>query len=464
MFNALVQRQTRENLFERLPDEIVTEIIEWLSRGSNPVADPDPFKLGWNEEEEVMREILGAEEALKPIRLVSKRFLRLSAPAFFRKLYIGSRNGGGEFRTGKSITRLTELLSKRPACFTEAKPYGHSVQRLVVMNRNESPAYVFRLLDAIHTLIPNLKELSSLDLSQFFAPLSPIIKFPSLEALTQINAPDSPEERTLGDDLALVTSDLSSLRSSNSQENFFSLLNHHPCIRRISIREIKLDYKNSVRLSTLLRFNNLTLPLLQGFRQTAQLSGLTDLHLGYQSQVDVYLLQILPSVASKLQRLHIDAGCKLEDKSHKKDKNWNLIHLIRSLPELSHFSFVSKREVPWRNGSSDWKSLGQVLEVAPQLKHLNVRLDSIEGWGFFESLGKTELKELRLWHEPIISTGEIEAWSIISFGTKNSLRSLAKISFSLLKTGMEWPLAENSRRDLIFKLEHLIKVTEKIEC
>ncbi|KAI9631520.1 hypothetical protein KEM48_014269 [Puccinia striiformis f. sp. tritici PST-130] len=160
-------------------------------------------------------------------------------------------------------------------------------------------------------------------------------------------------------------------------------------------------------------------------------------------------------------RLHIDAGCKLEDKSTDVSKSWSISQLLRTLPRLTHLTFIAQHNLPNRHGSLEWAGSNEVLRISPQVQSLSLRMDSFTTSDFFDSLEKDSLalRRLNIWHRPTLSLNPAsESWSIISFESPKKILKLGHAVRTMTKAGLEWPTIENQQRDLWLKLKALSRL------
>jgi len=163
-----------------------------------------------------------------------------------------------------------------------------------------------------------------------------------------------------------------------------------------------------------------------------------------------------------LIRLHIEAGCKVEDKSTDQNaQSWSISQLLQALPQLTHLTFIAQHNLPSRRGSLQWACSNEVLRVAPQVQSLNLRMDTFTTADFVEGLigqagDSHRLDKLNVWHRPTLSVNPAtESWSIISFEGLETLQRLARAVRIMTKAGLQWPSVEAQRRDLWLKLKDL---------
>ncbi|KAA1121881.1 hypothetical protein PGTUg99_034804 [Puccinia graminis f. sp. tritici] len=493
------------NHFDRLPDELLERIINFsaLSNSTSAAISMDPYEAGWKDEEELIQDALSFGHSMATLRLVCWRFFQLATPLFLKRLVISDSSWGERSHRRPlelMIPRLSRFLSattaydnhsliearvgdeERRAMIGQARrkkravdqvPYGHHVRQLILSNRTVPPSLICRLLETVHPLLPNLTALAGLSLSHMPRLLSPTIRFPRLVSLTGFDLAGSSELWRPGyqSDYPLDSPATPTLMIAGpgpnhqliSLEVFLGFLNHHPLISYLSCRGLLIDQDGASRLLALLRINHLSTLLMTPAVPrlcNLQFSGLRMLHIGLNSVIDLQLLRSLPEAAPHLEQLHIDAGCKLEDKSTAGSQSWSISQLLGKLPRLTDLSFIAQHNLPSRpHRSLGWACSNQVLMVAPQVQSLNLRMDSFTTAEFFESLtidGPSALRQLNVWHRPTLSlTPASESWSIISFGSPQVLRKLGHAVRTMKKAGLEWPTIDNHQRDLWLKLKSL---------
>ncbi|WAR51612.1 hypothetical protein PtB15_1B48 [Puccinia triticina] len=469
-------KATGPNHFDCLPDELLERIMNFagMTNGTSAAINMDPYEAGWKDEEEVIQDAVGFRSSMGTLRQVCWRFFRLATPLFLKRLVICDANWG--HRPLDLILRLSKLLGATPAHASvtgkeqpairqhlgSQVPYGHHVRQLIFSNRTIPPRLVCQLLETIHSLLPNLTALGGLSLSHMPRLLSPAIRFPRLVSITGIDLAASSELWTAGQDYPADSVETPTLMAGPnqfiSQEVFLGILNHHPHISYLSCRGLQIDEAGANRLSALLRANQLAIALLPSPLRTGQFIGLKMLHIGLNSVIDLQLVRLLPHVAPHLQQLHIDAGCKLEDKSTDSSRAWSMTELLGMLPRLTHLTFIAQRNLPSRHGSLGWASSNEVLRFSPCVQSLNLRMDSFTTANFFDSLNDDSmtLRQLNVWHRPTLNLNPAsESWSIISFDSPQKLLKLGHAVRTMKKAGLEWPTNENQQRDLWLKLKAL---------
>jgi len=473
---------TGPNYFDRLPDELLERILNFagMRKTASAASLMDPFEAGWKNEEEVIQEALRFGFSMGLLRRVCWRFFDLATPLLLRRLVISEAQWGKDRQRWGLIGRLAKFLSVRRGaahgrcCMRrgpELVPYGHHVRQLIISNRTVPASVVCWLLETVCALLPNLTALGGLNLSHMSRLLSPSIRFPRLASLTGIDLAASSELWTAGlddypvlDSAAIPPTPLAAAPNQLiSQEVFLGLLNHHPQITYLSCRGLQIDEAGSNRLIALLRANQLSIGLSPSFSpRTHNFIGLKMLHIGFNSVIDLQLLRSLPPVAPCLQQLHIEAGCKVEDKSTDQNaQSWSISQLLQALPQLTHLTFIAQHNLPSRRGSLQWACSNEVLRVAPQVQSLNLRMDTFTTADFVEGLigqagDSHRLDKLNVWHRPTLSVNPAtESWSIISFEGLETLQRLARAVRIMTKAGLQWPSVEAQRRDLWLKLKDL---------
>lgn len=486
------------NGFDRLPDELLERILNYvgMANGTSVTNLMDPFEAGWKDEEEIIQDALRFGSSMGILRRVCWRFFDLATPLFLRRLVISEAQWGKDPLWGL-IGRLGKFLSvRRSSSDSEGKrrvgqlqrtgpgspiPYGHHVRQLIISNRTIPPGVTCWLLETIHPLLPNLISLGGLNLSQISRLLSPAIRFPRLMSLTGIDLAAAPNRWTAGYDefpaldsatppvhIQAAPAEIQAAPPSQviSQEIFLGILNHHPQVAYLSCRGLQIDESGANRLIALLRANQLSIPLFPSSGPRADnFFGLKMLHIGLNSVVDLQLLRLLPSVAPHLHQLHIEAGCKVDDKlSEQSAQTWSISQLLRALPQITHLTFIGQHNLPSRRGSRSWASSNKVLRVAPHIQSLNLRMDSFTTVDFFDSLmmeegGRQSLRKLNVWHRPTLNVNpNTESWSIISFDGPQTLGRLDRAVRIMRKEGLEWPSVESQQRDLWLKLKDLSRL------
>ncbi|MBW0513232.1 hypothetical protein O181_052947 [Austropuccinia psidii MF-1] len=484
LVKSIPEKPTIKNI-DDLPDELLERILYFVGLDSSSI-DPDPFKVGWADEMDVICQGLAFARSLGVLRLVSWRFLRLVTPIFFKRLIISDFNSD-ILQGGRFIVGLTQLLSTslskvpppskgpdphlrikagdtwgKQAHFGNQIAYGSHVRQLVISCPTIEPRLVLRLLDSIHSLLPNLTELSYLNSSQFPILLSPTISFPRLEALTGVQ---------LRPVLSSWTTDLSTGESSHptffdprssfvSHEVFFGFLNHHPFIKHLSCRGLELRLVSATRLIALLQSNQLVVPLLPRIYLPTQFVGLKSLHLGHHSLVDLHLFRLLPRAAPHLEQLHVDAECEIEDNTEENHDHWSICAMMAELPRLTHLTFIAQHELPAGRDHTSWAASDCLLKSALGLKSLNVRADSFRTAAFFNDLGNTPLQSLNVWYKPLLSSSNKD-WSVVSFCCPEVLKNLGYFARNMTRAGLEWPKGEELRRDLWLKFRCLCYLLER---
>ncbi|WAR52780.1 hypothetical protein PtB15_2B205 [Puccinia triticina] len=374
-----------------------------MTNGTSAAINMDPYEAGWKDEEEVIQDAVGFRSSMGTLRQVCWWFFRLATPLFLKRLVIWDANWG--HRPLDLILRLSKLLGATPAHASvtgkeqpairqhlgSQVPYGHHVRQLIFSNRTIPPRLVCQLLETIHSLLPNLTALGGLSLSHMPRLLSPAIRFPRLVSITGIDLAASSELWTAGQDhpadFVETPTLMAGLNQFISQEVFLGILNHHPHISYLSCRGLQIDEAGANLLSALLRANS-------------------------------------RSHSPDLQQLHINAGCKLEDKSTDSSLAWSMSELLGMLPRLTHLTFIAQRNLPSRHGSLGWASSNEVLRFSPCVQSLNLRMDSFTTANFFDSLNDDSmtLRQLNVWHRPTLNLNPAsESWSIISFDSPQKL-------------------------------------------
>ncbi|KNZ58339.1 hypothetical protein VP01_1948g2 [Puccinia sorghi] len=484
VFESRLRVMTGPNYFDRLPNELLERILNFagMRKTTSAASLMDPFEAGWKNEEEVIQEALRFGSSMGILRRVCWRFFDLATPLLLRRLVISEAQWGKDRRAWGLVGRLAKFLSvtrgaAHGSCMRRGQlvPYGHHVRQLIISNRTVPASVVCWLLETVCTLLPNLTALGGLNLSHMSRLLSPTIRFPRLASLTGIDLAASSELWTAGfddydydypvlDSAAIPPTPLAAAPNQLiSQEVFLGLLNHHPQIIYLSCRGLQIDEAGSNRLIALLRANQLSIDLIPSSSpRTHNFIGLNLLHIGFNSVIDLQVLRSLPPVAPYLQQLHIEAGCKVEDKSTEQNaQSWSITQLLQALPQLIHLTFIAQHNLPSRRGSLQWACSNEVLKVAPQLQSLNLRMDSFTTSDFFESLTEQagdshRLYKLNVWHRPTLSINPAtESWSIISFEGLETLQRLARAVRIMRKAGLQWPAVEAQRRDLWLKLKDL---------
>lgn len=492
------------NHFDRLPDELIETIITLAATGQLASSiNLDPYEVDWKDEEEVNHEAISSSNSFATFRLVSWRFFQLTTPLFLRRLVIRDSDCKNGQATNHLILRLSTLLSTinpapsmklipppqalpvdQPAPIQSVLgsrrypnrpplPYGHHVHQLIIKNPSISPTLIYRLLDAIHSLIPNLRSLCGLSLSHIQSFFSPTLRFPRLASFTRVDlSPSSSDLPTVDYPLNSETANLDGMLPRPThrlpQEVFLGILNHHPYISHLSCRGLKMNESESNRLLALLRHNQLSTVLLSGPQlQPDRFLGLRMLHIGLGSTIELQFVRLLPRVAPKLLRLHLDAGCQFEAKSPSNCQSWSLQELWRGLPELTHWTFIGQHDLPKRQGSVDWASSNQLFTVLPMIQSLNLRMDSLRTTEFFKTLGgdSDQLKELNVWYRSPTPPGPtLEGkWSIIFFESREEIQRLGRIAREMISLGLDWPVVEEEQRDLWFKLKSLCRFTSRLQ-
>ncbi|KAH9467353.1 hypothetical protein MJO28_000083 [Puccinia striiformis f. sp. tritici] len=473
---------TGTNHFDRLPDELLVRIMDFAAMRNDTSAEiiMDPYEAGWRDEEEVIQDAVGFGSSMGVFRLVCWRFFQLATPLFFKRLVICD-SSWDIHRPMDMIPRLTRLLSttmatsrrgqavRRRTRHADGPLYGHHVRQLIIYNRTIPPGLMCRLFETIHSLLPNLIALGGLSLSLMPRLLTPTIHFPRLVSITGIDLAGSSELWTAQEGHGYPAMDSTTIprlmagpNQFISQEIFHGILNHHPHISYLSCRGLQIDETGANRLLALLRVNQLSIGLVNPSSPLPRhFTGLKTLHIGLNSVIDLQLIRLLPGVAPHLQQLHIDAGCKLEDKSTDVSKSWSISQLLRTLPRLTHLTFIAQHNLPNRHGSLEWAGSNEVLRISPQVQSLSLRMDSFTTSDFFDSLEKDSLalRRLNIWHRPTLSLNPAsESWSIISFESPKKILKLGHAVRTMTKAGLEWPTIENQQRDLWLKLKALSRL------
>ncbi|POV94174.1 hypothetical protein PSHT_16381 [Puccinia striiformis] len=435
---------TGTNHFDRLPDELLVRIMDFAAMRNDTSAEiiMDPYEAGWRDEEEVIQDAVGFGSSMGVFRLIVEHNDGYKSP--------------GAGRPAANTTRRRSLI--RPPCPT----IDH-------LQSNDSPGLMCRLFETIHSLLPNLIALGGLSLSLMPRLLTPTIHFPRLVSITGIDLAGSSELWTAQEGHGYPAMDSTTIprlmagpNQFISQEIFHGILNHHPHISYLSCRGLQIDETGANRLLALLRVNQLSIGLVNPSSPLPRhFTGLKTLHIGLNSVIDLQLIRLLPGVAPHLQQLHIDAGCKLEDKSTDVSKSWSISQLLRTLPRLTHLTFIAQHNLPNRHGSLEWAGSNEVLRISPQVQSLSLRMDSFTTSDFFDSLEKDSLalRRLNIWHRPTLSLNPAsESWSIISFESPKKILKLGHAVRTMTKAGLEWPTIENQQRDLWLKLKALSRL------
>ncbi|KAG0148977.1 hypothetical protein CROQUDRAFT_654047 [Cronartium quercuum f. sp. fusiforme G11] len=433
LFSSSTEHSSQMKLkVDNIPEEVWLRIFSLVAESTSQPERTDPFHLGWRDEAEIFSEARQRLAELGPIRLVSRHFLHLSTPLYFQKVVVG-----------KQYNRLPQLLAASPPPpypnGLVRGQYGQYVRDLLIGITD--PHAVTELLHAIYELIPHVIQLSSLRLSHLSSLLSPSLSFPELQSLSELSA------EPVTSPTSIVCRHSPTLQPIAVEENFLSLVNHHPLLRRLSCRGFRI---NSNRFINILRSSLLSVPLLGHLKSvTVDFEGLQSLHFGLDCVLDLELLQLLPSAAPALEKLHIDAGCRIEDSkdlAHTSD-NWSLFNLVGALPKLTEFSFIGRQSLP--NSETNCWETDDILEVGKALKLLNLRVDSI-GPGILSRMQQLEC--LNVWHSP--SVYGYEGWGIVSIDEPDEVGTLGS---ALVAAGLSWPTDEDGRKDIWIKLKSLVQ-------
>ncbi|POV96240.1 hypothetical protein PSHT_15257 [Puccinia striiformis] len=407
---------TGTNHFDRLPDELLVRIMDFAAMRNDTSAEiiMDPYEAGWRDEEEVIQDAVGFGSSMGVFRLVCWRFFQLATPLFFKRLVICD-SSWDIHRPMDMIPRLTRLLSTTMATSRR----GQAVRRRT--RHADGPLYG-------HHITHSDDPLSSAGFDHR------IDLAGSSELWTAQEGHGYPAM-----DSTTIPRLMAGPNQFISQEIFHGILNHHPHISYLSCRGLQIDETGANRLLALLRVNQLSIGLVNPSSPLPRhFTGLKTLHIGLNSVIDLQLIRLLPGVAPHLQQLHIDAGCKLEDKSTDVSKSWSISQLLRTLPRLTHLTFIAQHNLPNRHGSLEWAGSNEVLRFG----------EGFAGSAPTEHLASSDAK----------SQSSIRKLVDHFIESPKKILKLGHAVRTMTKAGLEWPTIENQQRDLWLKLKALSRL------